>query len=65
MASSCEYGNEPTDSVKWGGISWQAQEVLAPQEGLCSVAVVVVRMYYIGGLQVLNICEIFASPRLF
>ena len=32
VSDTCECGNEPSSSVKCGGISW-----LAAQEGLCAV----------------------------
>ena len=37
MAGTGECGNEPSGSVKCGGISWLAGNQLASQEGLCSM----------------------------
>ena len=38
MVGSCECGNEPSVCIKWvEGISWVTEELLAAQEGLCSV----------------------------
>jgi hypothetical protein len=34
---SCEHGNEPLGSIKSNGISQLAEQLLASQEGLCSI----------------------------
>jgi len=34
-------GNEPLDFIKSGGICWLAENLLASQEGFCSLASVV------------------------
>jgi hypothetical protein len=41
MTGSCECGNEPSGYIKCGGISWKAAELLAFQEGLCCMELVV------------------------
>ena len=40
VASSCKHGNEPSGSIKYGGISWLTENRLASQEGpkLCGVS---------------------------
>jgi hypothetical protein len=40
VARSCERGNEPLDSIKCGKVFWQAEDLLAYQEGLCSMEVI-------------------------
>jgi hypothetical protein len=40
VASSCECGNEPSGSITCGGISGLAEDLLASQEGLCSMELV-------------------------
>jgi len=35
VAGTCECGNEPSNSMKCGGISWLDENRLASQEGLC------------------------------
>jgi hypothetical protein len=40
LADSCEYGNEPPASIK-RGISWLPECLLASQEGLCSIELVI------------------------
>ena len=40
MAGAGECGRVPSGSIKCGGISWLAEELLAPQEGLCCVNLV-------------------------
>jgi hypothetical protein len=37
MATCCECSNEPSDSVKCGEFLLLAKELLASQEGLCSI----------------------------
>ena len=37
VAVCCEWGNEPSTSIKYGLSSWIAENLLASQEGLCSV----------------------------
>ena len=37
MEGTCECGNEPSGSIKLLGISGQAENLLASQEGLCSL----------------------------
>ena len=39
MAGSCEHGNEPSGSIKVGGISCTSDEFLASQ-GLCSMQLI-------------------------
>ena len=39
MAGSCTFGNEYSGSVKCGG-SFRAEDLLASQEGLCSMELV-------------------------
>jgi hypothetical protein len=39
LGGCCECGNEPSNS-KMQGISWVAENVLASQEGLCSIQLV-------------------------
>jgi hypothetical protein len=41
MVGCCEHGNEPSGSIKGGGISWQAEWLSASQEGLCSMELVI------------------------
>jgi hypothetical protein len=36
MASSCEYGNEPSGSIKAKRIYWMTERLLISQEGYCS-----------------------------
>jgi len=37
MAGTCEYGDEPSGSIKCGEFLDQLQNQLASQEGLCSM----------------------------
>jgi hypothetical protein len=37
VAGTCECGNEPSGSIKCGGIAGLSAHRLASQEGLCSV----------------------------
>ena len=37
MAGACEYGNEPSGSIKCGKFLDYLQNQLAAQEGLCSM----------------------------
>jgi hypothetical protein len=37
VAGSFECGNEPSGSIKWGGIYWVDEDLLAFQEGFCSM----------------------------
>jgi len=37
VAGTCECGNEPSGSIKQGGISWLAKNRLASQDGLSSM----------------------------
>jgi hypothetical protein len=37
FAGTCECGNEPSGSIKRGGISGLAAKLLASEEGLCSM----------------------------
>jgi hypothetical protein len=37
MAGCCECGNEPLHSIKYEEFSWIAEDLLASQEGLCSM----------------------------
>jgi hypothetical protein len=39
VVNSCECGNESLDSIK-RGVSWLAEDLLAADEGLCSVELV-------------------------
>ena len=41
VAGSFYYGNDRSGYIKSGGISWQAEGLLASQEGLCCMDVVV------------------------
>ena len=40
MVGCCESGNEPLSSIKCEGISCLAEDLLASQEGLCSMDLV-------------------------
>jgi hypothetical protein len=40
MADRCECGNEPSGSLKCGGISWLAEALLRSQAGRCSVELI-------------------------
>jgi hypothetical protein len=40
VAGSCECGNEPSGFYKTRGISWLADDLLASEEGLCSLELV-------------------------
>jgi hypothetical protein len=40
VAGFCEHSNEPSGSVKGGGISRLSERLLASQEGLCSMELV-------------------------
>ena len=36
----CEHGNEPSSFIKCGEFPWLGEEMLASQEGLCSMELV-------------------------
>jgi hypothetical protein len=40
VVGACEGGNEPSGSIKCGGISSLAAELLSSQKGLCSIDLV-------------------------
>ena len=40
MASTCDCGNELSESIEYGGISWLAENLLAFQENLCPMELV-------------------------
>jgi hypothetical protein len=47
MAGSCECGNEPSGSIKCEKVR-VAEDLLAPQEGLCSMELVISFTTHIG-----------------
>jgi hypothetical protein len=45
VAGSCQHGNEPSGSIKFGEIPDQLSVLLASQEGLCSMELVIAVLY--------------------
>jgi len=61
MATCCECGNEPSDSVKCGEFLQLAKELSASQEGLCSTELGGAGVSRIVG-HFLNVFRVVATP---